>query len=99
MLTSVDFPAPLRPTSACVSPSVMTMPESRSAIVDPYLLEMCVASASGAVDVGCPLGANAESLMDEGAFREPVVALLHEGGAGGGALDRRRPKQRPCRGR
>ena len=45
--TSVDFPAPLRPTSACASPGATEMPTSISARVAPKLLETASAVATG----------------------------------------------------
>src|SRR5581483_10046699 len=45
--TSVDLPAPLRPTSACASPGATSMPTSIRARVAPKLLDTAIAVATG----------------------------------------------------
>src|SRR5690349_19328343 len=45
--TSVDLPAPLRPTRACASPGAMEMPTSIRARVAPKLFDTPMAVATG----------------------------------------------------
>src|SRR5690349_25124568 len=79
--TSVDLPAPLRPTRACASPGATVIRASRNATVAPYLLLMPVASVTG---TGSPLpcaGAVAVSAM-----WIPSLVVRWGGGAGRGSL-------------
>src|SRR4051812_46461667 len=64
MLTSVDLPAPLRPTRAWVRRGWMRMPASSRATVVPYRLVMPAASTSARAGcAGAPAAARVASLI------------------------------------
>src|SRR5256885_3373692 len=83
METSVDLPAPLRPTSACDSPGRTVSPTSLRATVAPKCLLTPNASATGASVGSCEMVTGLSSLVSRGT---PCAGRRTCGTAPGSAL-------------